>query len=69
MQSILKIGSVLAKRVGQGEVGGCHPEGDSAWPLLQLAVDKPWSVPGGPFCKNRRRKCSFHPVGTPFLAF
>ena len=31
-----------------GEVGGCHLEGDSAWWLLQLAVEKPWSVPGGP---------------------
>ena len=39
--------------MGKGEVGGCHPEGDSAWQLLQLAVEKPWSVPGGPFfCFN-----------------
>ena len=45
----LKIGSALAERVEEGEVGGCHPEGDSAWQLLQLAVEKPWSVPGGPF--------------------
>ena len=36
--------------VGRGEVGGCHLEGDSAWWLLQLAVEKPWSMPGGPFC-------------------
>ena len=37
----LKIGSALAERVGQGgEVGGCHPLGDSAWRLLQLAVEK-----------------------------
>ena len=50
-QSVLKIGSVLAERVGRGEVGGCHPEGDSACRLLQLAVEKPWSMPGGPlFC-------------------
>ena len=49
MQSVLKIGSALAERVGRGEVGGCHPEGDSAWRLLQLAVEKPWLVPGGPF--------------------
>ena len=48
-QSVLKIGSALAERVGQGEVGGCTPLGDSAWRLLQLAVEKPWSVPGGPF--------------------
>ena len=32
-----------------GEVGGCTPLGDSAWRLLQLAVQKPWSLPGGPF--------------------
>ena len=48
-QSIFKIGFALAERVGQGEVGGCTPLGDSAWRLLQLAVEKPWSVPGGPF--------------------
>ena len=40
-QSVFKIGSMLAERVGEGEVGGCHPEGDSAWQLLQLAVEKP----------------------------
>ena len=48
-QSVLNIGSALAERVGQGEVGGCTALGDSAWWLLQLAVEKPWSVPGGPF--------------------
>ena len=48
-QSVLKIGSALAERVGQGEVGGCTPLGDSAWRLLQLAVEKPWSMLGGPF--------------------
>ena len=40
-QSILKIGSALTERVGQGEVGGRHPEGESAWLLLQLAVESP----------------------------
>ena len=48
-QFVLKIGSVLAERVGQGEVGGRYCEGDSALRLLQLAVEKPWSVPSGPF--------------------
>ena len=33
-QSVLKIGSALAERVGRGEVGGCHPKGNSAWWLL-----------------------------------
>ena len=46
---------------------------DSAWQLLQLAVEKPWSTPGGPFVgflgTNGHRKHSFHLVGTPFLAF
>ena len=30
-QSVLKIGSALAERVGQGEVGGCTTLDDSAW--------------------------------------
>ena len=53
-QSILKIGSALAERVGQGGVGGCHLEGDSAWCLLQLAVEKPWSVLGGLFFLHKQ---------------
>ena len=48
-QSVLNIGFVLAKRVGQGEVGGCTALVDSAWWWLQLTVEKPWSMPGGPF--------------------
>ena len=48
-QSVLKIGSALAERVGQGEVGGCTALADSAWRWLQLPVEKPWSMPGGPF--------------------
>ena len=43
-QFVLKIGSVLAERVGQEEVGEYTPLGDSAWRLLQLAVEKPWSA-------------------------
>ena len=32
-------------------MGGCTPLYDSAWRLLQLAIEKPWSMPGGPlFC-------------------
>ena len=38
-QSVLKIGSVLAERVGRGEVGGCHPLGDSAWGLPDSSSD------------------------------
>ena len=49
VQFILKIGSALAERVGQGEVGGCTALPDSAWQRLQLLVEKPWSMPGGPF--------------------
>ena len=44
-QSVLKIGSALAERVGQGEVGGCTALADSAWRRLQLPVEKPWSMP------------------------
>ena len=47
--SVLKIGSALAERMGQGEVGGCTPLADSAWRPLQLPVEKSWSMPGGPF--------------------
>ena len=51
VQSVLKIGPALAERVGRGEVGGCHLEDESTWQLLQLAGEKPWSVPGRPlFC-------------------
>ena len=48
-QSVLKISSVLAERVGQGEVGGCTALAGSVWWRLQLPVKKPWSMPGGPF--------------------
>ena len=48
-QSVLKIGSVLAERVGQGKVGGCTALADSAWRLLQLAIEWAWSVLDGPF--------------------
>ena len=66
----MKIGSALAERVGHGEVGGYTPLGDSAWRLLQLAVEKPWSALDVPFvAQNERKKCAFHLVGTPFLAF
>ena len=50
-QSVLKIGSALAERVGQREVGGCTALTDSAWRLLQLAIEWAWSVLDGPlFC-------------------
>ena len=48
-QFVLKIGSALAERVGQGEVGGYTALPDSAWWWLQLAVEKPWSMTGGSF--------------------
>ena len=40
-QSVLKIGSTLAERVGQGEVGGSIALPESAWWQLQLPVGKP----------------------------
>ena len=49
VQSILKIGSALAERVGQGEVGGCTTLADSEWRLLQLAIERAWSVLDGLF--------------------
>ena len=47
-QSVLKMGSA-SRKGGTGEVGGWTPFGDSVWRLLQLAVKKLLSVPGGPF--------------------
>ena len=48
--SVLKIlGSALPERVGQGEVGGYTALPDSEWWWLQLPVEKPWSMTGGPF--------------------
>ena len=44
-QSVLKIGSALAERVGQGEVGGATAVADHAWQLLQLLVaDHAWQL-------------------------
>ena len=48
-QSVLRIGSALAERVGQGDVGGSTALADSAWWLLQLAIEKAWSALDGPF--------------------
>ena len=45
----LKIGSALAERVGQGEVGGSTALADRAWRLLQLATERVWSALDGPF--------------------
>ena len=48
-QSVLKIGSALAERVGQEEVGGSTALADCAWRLLQLPIERAWSVLDGPF--------------------
>ena len=40
-QSVLKIGSALAERVGQREVGGSAALADHAWQLLQLVIEGP----------------------------
>ena len=60
-QSVLKIRSALAERVGQGEVGqgevgqgevgGATAVADHAWRLLQLAIEKARSALDSPlFC-------------------
>ena len=41
---LLKIGSALADRVGRGDVGGCTALANSAWWLLQLAMERAWSA-------------------------
>ena len=59
----------LAERMGRGEVGGCHPDGDSAWHLLQLAiVNARWAIVLLS-CTNRPGKHSFCLVEAPFLTF
>ena len=48
---VSEIGSALAERVGQGEVGGATALADHAWRLLQLAIEKARSALDGPlFC-------------------
>ena len=55
---MLSVGAILfedrfcaSRKGGYHPVGGYHPEGDNTWWLLQLAVEKSWSMPGGPlFC-------------------
>ena len=71
-QSVLKIGSALAERMGQGEVGGCTTLADSAWRLLQLATERAWSALGCSFfcfLVQTGVENGFHLVGAPFLAF
>ena len=51
-QSILKIGSVLAERVGQGEVVGCSALGDGAWRLLSRHWLKTKNTRSGCFSKS-----------------
>ena len=38
-----------SRKGGTGEVGGYTAMHDSAWWWLQLPIEKPWSVTGGPF--------------------
>ena len=68
------LGSALAEKVGQLVGGGWVPAlADSAWWRLQLPVEKVLVNDGWaiclPSCTNGCRKCSFHLVGIPFLAF
>ena len=53
-QSVLKIG---AESVKQGEVGGCTALAYSAQQRLQLPVEKPWMMLGGP---QEVKGCFFH---------
>ena len=54
---------MLAERVGQGEVGGCTALADIARRPLRLPVEKPWSMPGGPFV------CFLAPTGVENALF
>ena len=72
-QSVLKIGSAPAERVGQGEVGGATAVADHAWRLLQLAIEKARSALDGPlfcFLVQMGVVTVLSPcIGAPFLAF
>ena len=48
----------------------CRKQADSAWRLLQLAIELAWVARSSVFfCTDECRKQSFHLVGGPFLAF
>ena len=53
-------------------MGGSTALPDSAWGQLQLPVEKPWSMMGGPFvcflAQMGVENTSFTLLGTPFLA-
>ena len=70
MQFVLKIGSALAERVRQGEVGGSTTLADSAWRLLQLAIEWARSALGGLLlCFLVQTNIENGPFTSPFLAF
>ena len=50
--TFLEIGSVPAERVGQGKVGECTQRVPTAWLLLGLAIESPWSALVGPFLSS-----------------
>ena len=70
-QSVLKKGFALAKKAGQGEVGGFQHGVPCTWQLPWLAVEKPWSALAGPFPTLLAQTCSGTTplVGAPFLDF
>ena len=60
-----------SRKGGTGGGGRVSTLGPGKWLLLGLAVESPWSSPGGPFlssCTNGLRKRSSGHVGPPFLA-
>jgi len=61
--SLPTIGSALAERVGQGEVGGCTRRVLTALPHLGSTVERPWLVLFG--IKEPRNKQP-HLVWPPF---
>ena len=67
-QSVLKIGSALTERVGQGEVGGSTERMVAiATACRKALVNDGWAI-CLLSCRNGCRKRSFHLVGTPFWA-
>jgi len=51
-QCYFNLGSALAERVGQREVGECNQKVQIAWLLLGLAVESTCSALGGPFLSS-----------------
>ena len=67
-QSVLKIGSAQAERVGQREVDGYTALPDTAWWWLQLSVEKALVKDGWLICLLSSIENTPFTIGIPFPA-